>query len=135
MLAYRLRHRVSVQEVVEAQNPETGAISEIWVNVQLENGTVLDSVPAEVFTGHGREFNQSAALQSEYNARINMRWFPGLNTKMRIVWDGSTYDITSIETDITARQEYRLKVISTGPLVEPVEIDLVWNEAGIYYYQ
>lgn len=135
MLAHRLRHRVAVQQIVEAQNPDTGARTELWVNAQLPDATVLDAVPAEVLTGVGREYVQSGATQSEYSARMNLRWFPGLNTKMRIVWDGATFDIVSIDTDATARQEYRLKVISTGPLVEPEEIDLVWSEAGVYYYQ
>lgn len=135
MLAHRLRHRVAVQQVVEAQNPDTGARTELWVDYQLTDGTLMNAVPAEVLTGAGREYVQSGATQSEYNARMNLRWFPNLNTKMRIVWDGSTYDIVSIETDATARQEYRLKVISTGPLVAPEEIDLVWSEAGVYYYQ
>ena len=128
MLAHRLRHRITIQQVVEEQDPESGSIGEIWVNVYA-------NVPAEVLTGLGREFVQSAATQAEYNARMNIRWFPGLNTKMRIIWEGSTYNIVSIETDVTARQEYRLKVISTGPVEAPAEIDLTWDSTDIYYYQ
>lgn len=127
MLAHRLRHRITIQQVVEEQDPESGSIGEIWVNVYA-------NVPAEVLTGLGREFVQSAATQAEYNARMNIRWFPGLNTKMRIIWEGSTYNIVSIETDVTARQEYRLKVISTGPVEAPAEIDLTWDSTDIYYY-
>ena len=128
MLAYRLRHRVSIQQVAEEQDPETGATGNIWIDLYTD-------VPAEVLTGVGREFVQSAATQAEYNARINLRWFPGLHPKMRIVWDGMTYNIVSIETDATARQEYRLKVISTGPIEAPAEIDLTWDTTGTYYYQ
>lgn len=109
MLAYRLRHRVEVQELVEVQDTTTGAISYEWETVVLADDTVLDSVPAEVLTGAGREFIQSGATQGEIDARINMRWFPGLTQKHRIVWDTKIFNIVSIETDITARQEYRLK--------------------------
>lgn len=128
MLAHRLRHRIDIQQVAEEQDPETGAVGNVWVSLYT-------NVPAEVLTGVGKEFVQSASLQAQYSARINLRWFPGLHTKMRIVWDGNTYDIVSIETDATARQEYRLKVISTGPIEAPAEIDLTWDTTGIYYYQ
>ena len=112
MLAHRLRHRVAVQELVEVQNTTTGAISRSWENVMLDTDTELDAVPAEVLTGAGKEFVSSGATQNEIAARINMRWFPGLTQKMRIVWDTNIYNITSIETDITGRQEYRLKCVA-----------------------
>lgn len=102
MLAYRLRHRVTVQELVEVQNTTTGAVTREWENF-------LSDIPAEVLTGAGREFVQSGATQSEIAARINMRWFPGLTQKHRILWDTNIYNILSIETDMTGRQEYRLK--------------------------
>lgn len=109
MLASRLRHRVAIQEQVVTQDPNTGAITKAWQNVWLDSDTELDSVPAEVLTGPGREFDQSDSVQAEVAARINLRWFPGLTQRMRIVWEGSIYNIGSIETDITARQEYRLR--------------------------
>ena len=105
MLAYRLRHRVSIQELVEVQDTTTGAVTRGWEDVYT-------NVPAEVLTGPGKEFVQSGATQGEITARINMRWFPGLTQKMRIVWDMSVYNIVSIETDMTGRQEYRLKCSS-----------------------
>lgn len=109
MLAYRLRHRVTVQELVEIQDTNTGALEQDWETVILDDGTILDAVPAEVLTGAGKEFVQSGATQGQIAARINLRWFPGLTQKMRILWDGNVFNITSIETDITARQEYRLR--------------------------
>lgn len=112
MLANRLRHRVAVQELVETQNSTTGAVTRAWENVLLDSSTELDAVPAEVLTGPGREFVQSGSTQNEIAARINLRWFPGLTQKMRIVWDGNVYNIQSIETDVTARREYRLKCIA-----------------------
>lgn len=112
MLANRLRHRVAVQELVETQNSTTGAITRTWENVWLDSNTELDAIPAEVLTGPGREFLQSGSTQNEIAARINLRWFPGLTQKMRIVWDGNVYNIQSIETDVTARREYRLKCVA-----------------------
>lgn len=102
MLAHRLRHRVTIQELVEVQDTTTGAVTREWEDVYTD-------VPAEVLTGPGREFVQSGATQGEIDARINLRWFPGLTQKMRITWDTSVFNIISLETDMTARQEYRLK--------------------------
>lgn len=109
MLAYRLRHRVAIQEQVETQNSNTGAMSISWENVMLNSDTELSSVPAEVLTGAGREFIQAGSVQGEITARINLRWFPGLTQAMRILWDGNVYNIKSIETDLSGRQEYRLR--------------------------
>lgn len=109
MLSHRLRHRVAVQEQVESQNSTTGAISISWQNVTLADSTILSAVPAEVLTGGGKEMIEGDARQGEIAARINMRWFPGLTQAMRIVWDGQVFNIKSIETDVTARREYRLR--------------------------
>ena len=109
MLAYRLRHRVAIQEQVETQDSNTGAMSIAWENLMLDSDTELNAVPAEVLTGAGREMIEGAAVQGEIAARINMRWFPGLTQAMRIVWDTKVFNIKSIETDLTGRQEYRLK--------------------------
>jgi head-tail adaptor len=112
MLAYRLRHRIAVQEQIETQDSNTGAYVITWQNVMLDSDTELNAVPAEVLTGAGREFNEAATVQGEIAARINLRWFPGLIQAMRILWDGKIFNIHSIETDLTGRQEYRLKCIA-----------------------
>ena len=109
MLAHRLRHRIAFEELFESQDPNTGATVNVWQTVYLDFLTPLDSVPAEVLTGPGREFRESGTTQSETTARINLRWFPGLSPKWRILWDGKIYNIASIETDATGRREYWLR--------------------------
>ena len=104
---HRLRMRVAIQERIETQDAVTGEMLATWQNVWLDSDTELDSVPAEVLTGPGRELVAANAMQAETSARINMRWFPGLTQAMRILWDGKVYNIRSIETDRTGRMEYR----------------------------
>lgn len=114
MLAYRLRHRIHFQRQDEVQDPKTGAVRIVWATAALPGGALLDSVPAEVLTGAGREFIESAAKQAETSARINLRWFPVDRLELatwRILWDGRVFDITSAEMDATARREWRLKCI------------------------
>lgn len=103
MLAHRLRHRITIQKPDRIQDPNTGAMINGWATVEG-----MTAVPAEVLTGPGREFRASGAVQAETAARINLRWFPGLLESWRILWDGKTFDIGSIETDATGRREYRL---------------------------
>ena len=109
MLSHRLRHRVTIQEQVETQDSNTGAVSIDWETVWLDSTTELADIPAEVLTGAGKETIEAGSRQGEVAARINLRWFPGLTQAMRILWDGKIYNIKSIETDATARREYRLR--------------------------
>jgi len=109
MSAQRYRHRIEFQERVETQDSNTGDIGWSWSTAYLDSTTPLDSVAAEVLTGPGREFNAADAKQAETTARSNCRWFPGVLPTWRILWDGKTFDIVSIETDATARREYRLR--------------------------
>ena len=108
----KYRHRIHIQEPVDAldgDSEEDGSITRTWSTVYLDSDTPLHAVPAEVLTGPGRELQAAATKLAETTARINFRWFPGLDETMRILWDGKVYDILSIETDSTARREYRLR--------------------------
>jgi len=111
MDAQRLRHRIEFQELVEDQDSETGAVVVSWQTAYSDSDTSLDSVPAEVLTGPGREFRNSGTTQAEATARVNLRWFPSLLPTWRILWDGRIYNIQSIETDATGRMEWRLRCI------------------------
>jgi SPP1 family predicted phage head-tail adaptor len=104
MLTQRLRHRITIQEKAEEFTSYGEGIGYVWT-------TWAADVPAEVLTGPGRDFITAAAKQSETSARINMRWVPGLLPSMRILWDGRVYDIESMETDVTARKEWRLRCV------------------------
>ncbi len=104
-LTGRLRQRVTLQQQVEEQNSETGEVTHAWADVYT-------AVPAEVLTGAGREFRESAALQAETTARITVRWFDVDRVAIytwRILWDGRVYNIMSAETDITGRKEWRFR--------------------------
>jgi SPP1 family predicted phage head-tail adaptor len=102
MLTQRLRHRITFQRQVEAQNQTNGDTLITWADVFAD-------VAAEVLTGPGREFIESSTKQAETDARITLRWMPGIDQSMRVVWDGKFYDITGMETDRTGRREHRLK--------------------------
>ncbi|EMM8497087.1 phage head closure protein [Pseudomonas aeruginosa] len=109
MLAYRMRHRIQFQRQVHTQDPVTGEVITTWETVLFSGRS---DVPAEVLTGPGRELIAADAQQAETTARINCRWFPVDRLELytwRILWDGRVYNITSSETDATARREWRLR--------------------------
>lgn len=99
----KYRHRVTVEQKTTARDPSDGSIVVTWA-------TFMGNVPAEVLTGAGREFVAANAEQAEITARIAMRWFPGLTSQMRILWDGRVFGIAAPpETDSTARREWRVR--------------------------
>lgn len=101
MITQRLRHRIQFESPSTTQDAYGGEL--IAWNVEYPD------VPAECLTGAGREAIQSNSKYAEADLRVNCRWFPSLAATWRIVWDGRYYDITSIETDVTGRKEYRLR--------------------------
>ena len=107
MQAYRLRHRVVIEEPIYTQNKQSGAMDSVWQPLVVDGVQMID-VPAEVFTGPGREAKSAGVIQSSQQLRINLRWFPGLNEHMRVLWDGRIANITGIETDVTGRREWRI---------------------------
>lgn len=109
----KYRHRVEIQEPLSSRDPNSGEDIITWSTVALSSSVILNAVPAQVLTGPGREFRESAATQNEISARINMRWFPGLTQKMRIIWDSQVFNIEGFDLDETGRHEYRVQC-STG---------------------
>jgi head-tail adaptor len=106
----KYRHRIHIQKQKEpvTQDQNTGAITVSWETLVV-NGKSLSAYPAEVLTGAGREVHAAGTKLADLDARINCRWFPGLTESMRILWEGKVFDILGIETDATARREYRIK--------------------------
>lgn len=103
MLTHRLRHRIQIEVPTHVQD-STGELQTTWAVLPLYGA----DVPSEVLTGPGRELRASGTTLAETDARITMRWFPGLDQTMRILHDGKVYGITGIETDPTGRREWRL---------------------------
>lgn len=107
-LAARMRHRINFEMQQESKDAQ-GRSSVQWVDAVIETGEVMTEVPAEVLTGPGREFLTSGQLQTQIDARITCRWFPGLMGSWRVVWDDVVYSILWWETDPTSRRELRIR--------------------------
>lgn len=98
----KYRHRVTIERQIELRDSMGGVVVQ-WV-------MFADGVPAEVLTGPGRDAIAADQQQADVAARINMRYLPGLTGKMRIVWDGRTFNIIGDpDLDPTGRREWRCK--------------------------
>lgn len=92
MLAQRLRHRITIQQQVEAQDSSTGAIEVAWADVLVDE-------PAEVVPKSAREFFASAEKQGETSGRIAIRKSIEINSNMRVLWEGVPYQIDGVMPD------------------------------------
>lgn len=106
MRAGVLRHRVLLEQPVNARDPVTGDLVETWA-------TYADRVPAEIVPLSGREFIQSGANQAELTARATVRWDAGITTRMRLVHEGRIYQITAVLPDPTFARHATL-MLGTG---------------------
>lgn len=109
--AGRYRHLVTIQGIVQGDpDPLSGLPTEQWNNVYA-------NVPAEVLTGPGREGVAAGAERAETDARINLRWLPGIDTQMRVIWESEPngqrpeFAIQTMELDATGMREIRLRCV------------------------
>ncbi len=103
-----LRHRITFQKLTTSVN-ENGFEVETWEDFK--------TVWAAVSNLHGREYYAAAAVQAENTVKFTIRYLTGLDTTMRIVFQGKQYNITAID-NIKYQNRYleikALEVVSSG---------------------
>ena len=95
--AQELNRKITFQEEIITQDPDTGEMVTAWVDV--------DSVFAKVEPLVGREYMAAAAIQAEDTTKFTCRYRGDLNASMRIVFDGKNYNIQSIQNIKAANRE------------------------------
>lgn len=95
--AQELNRKITFQAKTYIQNPNTGAMTEVWADHV--------SVFAKVEPLVGREFFAAAAVQAESTVKFTIRFRGDLTSIMRIVFDGEHYNITSIQNIRSANRE------------------------------
>jgi SPP1 family predicted phage head-tail adaptor len=86
----QLRHKIRFQKL-EGQEDELGQYRETWVDDA--------SAWCMIKTMQGREYYAAAASQSENTYRFVMRYRPGIDSSMRIVYQGRIFNIDSAIND------------------------------------
>lgn len=97
--AQELNQRITVQERVETQDPQTGDILVTWEDYA--------DLWAKAEPAVGREFEAAAALQAARPVKFTLRWADDIVETMRIVWRGQTYNVRSI-ADIKGKRREML---------------------------
>ena len=104
--AGKLRHRVTIQQEVETQDPDTGAVSVSWV-------TYADRW-AEYVAQSVREFIAAASVQSEVKGRFVVRADETVTPDMRVIHRGRAYGILGVMPDPDSGLEYMTLAVSEG---------------------
>src|SRR5574337_661395 len=96
MLTPKLIHRITLQQQIRELNSDH-EYHTVWTDW-------LADEPAQFAFVSGRDFIQSAVLQSQVVARVTIRCRPGVLPDMRLLFDGETYAISAILPDPSARR-------------------------------
>lgn len=83
-----LKHRITLQKPVTIVNPN-GFEVETW-----EDYKTLWAAASNL---HGREYYAAAAVQAENTVKFTIRYIKGIDTTMRISFQGKQYNITAID--------------------------------------
>lgn len=106
MQAGKLRHQVTIQEPVNDQNPDTGAVNKTWRDIA--------TVWAEVSPLSAREFIAAQASQGEITTRITIRFRTGITRQNRILFREEIYNIEGVLPDQKSGREYLTLPCSEG---------------------
>ena len=106
MQAGKLRHRVKIQEKINLQNPDTGAVTPQWQDIA--------TVWADVVALSAREFIAAQATQGEITTRITIRYRSGLTNDSRIIFRDEIYNIEGVLPDAISGREYLTLPCSEG---------------------
>lgn len=97
--AGRLRHRVTIEEPMRTQDPDTGEVTVSWT-------TVHENLPAAIEPVSVREFISAHQAQSEITTMIVLRYLPGLRPEMRIRNGATIYAPLGFLPDKASNAEY-----------------------------
>lgn len=105
--ARKLRHRLQLQEQIETQDENTGAIDVVWQD--------LAEIWGEVSPLSGKEFVTAAEEKSKVTARILIRYRP-IDSKQRIIHTSKNkiYNIEAVLDDNETGYDHITLMVSEG---------------------
>lgn len=96
MRAGALRHTITIQTRTVTRD-SYGGETETWADSA--------TVPASVESLSGREYWAARQTMASEIVRFRIRWRQGVTADCRIVWDGRTWDIESVQDPDGRRRE------------------------------
>lgn len=110
MQAGKLRHRIQLQQLVDGQDPESGAAIKAWQDWPAPGKKLWASIEPL----SARDFIAAQAGQSEITARIVIRQREGVLPTMRALHRGRVYAIQGVLPDPVSGREYLTLPVSEG---------------------
>ena len=101
IIANKLRHRVDIQSLGHVIDSQTGARSDAWTNF-------LTKEPASIAPLSGREFIAAQSIQAGVTTRITIRKHDGILPSMRVLHNGTVYNIQAVLPDATLERHITL---------------------------
>ena len=83
----KLRHRITIERVVETQDAD-GAVIETW--------STYATIQASIEPISGREYFAAQSTQADVTHRIGIRYLSGIVPKMRVKYGSRIFDILSV---------------------------------------
>lgn len=87
MRSGKLRHEITIQAVTTTQDGYGG---------QTESWSTFATVRASVEPLQGREYFAAQQVQAEVTTRFRIRYLSGVTPKMRVLYDGRTFNVASV---------------------------------------
>lgn len=84
-----MRHRITVQQLTETYDAETGQPTRVWTNFAT-------NVPACFQDIFGNENTRGGQIESQNTARFIVRYIAGYKPTMRIYFNGVFHNITDV---------------------------------------
>lgn len=97
MQAGKLRHLVTIQKYVEGRDA-MGGITKDYVEFSKAWASIQPML--------GREKYTEQRVHSEQTHRINMRYIPGVESTMRILFDGRVFELVGPPINFMERNTY-----------------------------
>jgi head-tail adaptor len=109
MKAGALRHRITVEQLTETQDPSTGAVSQAWT-------TFAADVPAAWIPAGGRELAAAASVSASFVGKWRIRRgnSVGITAAMRVSHDGNYYNLTSAPIPDESMRDWTLLPCEAG---------------------
>lgn len=83
----KLRHRVTIEQVTEAQDTD-GSVIETWSAFAIGQASIEPI--------SGREYFAAQSTQADVTHRVSLRYLPGITPKMRVTFGSRVFDILSV---------------------------------------
>jgi len=108
----KLRHRVALETFQSGQDPDTGVLTDGWL--QLATGVWAAIEPLS-----GREFVAAQAQQGTITTRITIAQRDDLNPKMRVRHGDVVYDVHAVLPDPDSGREWVTLMCSSDASTPP----------------